>query len=56
MHQNNIFFKKIIFDINISERSRNTKKNYFEAKKKIIFLNFFKKIFLKPKNKQVLAF
>ena len=47
MHQNNIFFYflKIIFDINTSKRYENTKKNYFEVKKKIKNIFFFKNVF-----------
>jgi hypothetical protein len=34
MHQNNVFFKKIIFDINTSKRSENIKK---KLRKKLNF-------------------
>jgi len=34
IHHNNIFKKNIIFDINISKRSENIKKNKFKQKQK----------------------
>jgi len=49
IHQDNFyFFKKFIFDISTSKRSKNTK-NLISSKKKN---NFFSKAFLKHKNKK----
>jgi hypothetical protein len=47
MHQNNIFiyFLKIIFDINISKWSENTKNISIWSKKNKKFSNFFKNVF-----------
>jgi hypothetical protein len=51
MNQNNIFFKKIIFDIRTSKWSENTKKLLIWSKK-IKINQFFSKTLLKRKNKQ----
>jgi hypothetical protein len=48
------YFLKIIFDISTSKRLENTKKKKkFEAKKKKIYLNFFKIAFETQKQSRI---